>query len=198
MNRRSLLALGLLGIGTGLAGGASAAARRGGPAWKTLLDGKSLDNWTQIGTANWRIEDGAAVADKGAGYLVSKDLYTDYDLKAEFWVNEAANSGIFIRATNPLNVTATNAYECNIFEKRPDPAYATGAIVNVAKITTVPKTADRWSTMEISARGPLFTVWVNGVKTVDNAHDDAHAHGRIALQYGTGVVKFRKVQIRPV
>jgi hypothetical protein len=36
------------------------------------------------------------------------------------------------------------------------------------------------------------------VRTVDNARNADFAHGRIALQYGLGVVKFRKVQVRPI
>jgi hypothetical protein len=43
--------------------------------WITLFDGKSLDNWNQIGTANWKLEDGSAVADNGNGFLVSKNEY---------------------------------------------------------------------------------------------------------------------------
>ena len=39
--------------------------------WIALFDGKSLDNWSQIGDANWKIEEGAAVADRGNGFLVS-------------------------------------------------------------------------------------------------------------------------------
>jgi hypothetical protein len=50
--------------------------------WITLFDGKNLDNFIQIGTANWRIEDGAAVADKGNGFLVTKDAYTPRYIKA--------------------------------------------------------------------------------------------------------------------
>jgi hypothetical protein len=65
--------------------------------WVTLFDGKNLDNWNQIGDANWRLEDGAVVADKGDGFLVSKNDYADFQLRAEFWVDADANSGIFIR-----------------------------------------------------------------------------------------------------
>ena len=50
--------------------------------WTSLIDGKSLDHWKEIGEANWKIEDGAAVATKGTGYLVSKQLYGDFQLKA--------------------------------------------------------------------------------------------------------------------
>ena len=49
--------------------------------WQTLFDGKNLDNWNQIGTANWKLVDGMAVADNGNGFLVSKNSYTDFDLR---------------------------------------------------------------------------------------------------------------------
>ena len=35
-------------------------------------------------------------------------------------------------------------------------------------------------------------------KTVVGASDSRHPKGRIALQYGQGVVKFRKVDIKPM
>ena len=43
--------------------------------WITLFDGKNLDNWSPIGTANWKLEDGSVVADNGNGngFLVSKN-----------------------------------------------------------------------------------------------------------------------------
>ena len=56
----------------------------------------------------------------------------------------------------------------------------------------------------ITAKGNTFTVMLNGQKTVDGAHADKFATGRIALQHGkgvtdeSGVVKFRKVEIRPL
>ena len=38
---------------------------------------------------------------------------------------------------------------------------------------------------------------LNGQRTVDVEHSQ-YKSGPIALQYGSGVVKFRKVQIRPL
>ena len=72
--------------------------------WVTLFDGKNLDNFNKIGDANWRVEDGVIVADKGNGFLVSKNSYTDFQIRAEFWVDADANSGIFIRCTDPDKV----------------------------------------------------------------------------------------------
>jgi hypothetical protein len=166
--------------------------------WITLFDGSSLDNWNRIGDANWRLEGGLAQADKGNGFLVSKNSYTDFQIKAEFWVDADANSGIFIRCSDPHKVTATNAYEVNIFDKRPDPTYGTGAIVNVAKPSTFIKAGGQWNTYEITAKGAEFTVTLNGIRTVDGVQDAKLVSGPIALQYAAGVVKFRKVQIRPL
>ena len=166
--------------------------------WITLFDGQHLDQWDQIGNANWMLIDGEVQAYSGNGYLVSKTSYTDFEIKAEFWVDPKANSGIFIRCSDPTKVTAENCYEVNIFDERPDPTFGTGAIVNVAKVVPMPKAADKWNTYEIVAKGPKFTVTLNGQKTVDGAEDAKLPSGRIALQYGAGVVKFRRVQIKPM
>jgi hypothetical protein len=176
--------------------------------WVVLFDGKNLDHWNKIGDANWRIEDGAVVADKGNGFLVSNNTYNDFQLRAEFWIDDDANSGIFIRCTDPNNVGTKTAYEVNIWDQRPDPTYGTGAIVDVAKVSPMPKAAGRWNVYEIIAKGSTFTVTLNGQKTVDGAQDSKFASGRIALQHGLGlkddkgvandrgVVKFRKVEIK--
>jgi hypothetical protein len=183
-----------------------------GGAWVTLFDGKSLDNFNKVGDANWRIEDGSVVADKGNGFLVSKNSYGDFELRAEFWVGPDANSGIFIRCTDPEKITATNCYEVNIWDDRPEKDYATGAIVGVAKVDPMPTATGKWNVYEIVAKGSKFTVTLNGKKTVDGVEDTKLklANGRIALQHGLGnkdaagvvndkgVVKFRKVEIRPL
>jgi Domain of Unknown Function (DUF1080) len=169
-----------------------------GEGWVTLFDGQHLDHWNAIGDANWQLIDGEVWAHRGNGFLVSKDTFTDFEIKAEFWVDTKANSGIFIRCADPEKLTAENCYEVNIFDERPDPSYGTGAIVNVAKVEPMPKAADKWNAYEIVAKGPKFTVTLNGQKTVDGAENDKLKSGRIGLQYGAGFVKFRKVQIKPL
>src|SRR6476659_62372 len=67
-----------------------------GPGWVTLTDGKTVGDWNSTGEANWRIEDGALVADKGkGGHLVTKNSYKNFQINAEFWADKEANSGIF-------------------------------------------------------------------------------------------------------
>lgn len=48
---------------------------------------------------------------------------------------------------------------------------------------------------DITAKGSQLSVVLNGIETV-NIRDTKHAKGPITLQYGGGVVKFRKVQIK--
>lgn len=163
--------------------------------WVALFDGKSLDNWNRTGDANWSVQDGMAQADKGFGHLVSKEVYGDFELRAEFWADEPANSGIFIRCSDAANPLPNSCYEVNIFDTRPEQKYATGAIVDVAPIQTVRKAAGKWNTLEIKAVGDHLTVIFNGEKTVD-VHDKKFSRGPLTLQYGKGVVKFRKVEIK--
>jgi hypothetical protein len=169
--------------------------------WITLVDSNKMGEWTEVGKANWAMKDGALVADKLDGkelaYLVGKDSYKDFQIRAEFWTDEEANTGIFIRCEETKKIDSKVCYEVNIFDKRPDPSYGTGAIVDVGKVDPMPKAAGKWNVYEITAQGPHFVVVLNGQKTVD-AQDSKHASGHIALQYGSGVVKFRKVQIKPL
>jgi len=49
--------------------------------------------------------------------------------------------------------------------------------------------------LEITAQGPHLVVVLNGEKTAD-VQDSKHSGGSFALQHGSGVVKFRKVQVK--
>jgi hypothetical protein len=210
MKRWSIVSLALLLVGFAAVPYARQASGQTEGGWVTLFDGKNLDNFNKVGDANWRIEDGAVVADKGNGFLVTKNTYTDYQIRAEFWVDSDANSGIFIRCADPEKIGSATAYEVNIWDTRPDPTYGTGAIVDVGKVNPMPKAAGKWNVYEITAKGSTFTVTLNGQKTVDGAQDAKFASGRVALQHGLGVkddkgvvndrgvVKFRKVEIKPL
>ena len=177
-----------------------------GTGWVTLIEGeKGMENFNRVGDANWRAEGGAIVADKGkGGHLVSKTTYKDFEIRAEFWAASNTNSGIFIRITDPQKPGSVSAYEVNIWDIRPDPTYASGGIVGVARVPvpTVYKVGGKWNVMEIRAKGPEMTIVLNGVVTA-HATDGRFPQGPISLQYGAGVkgatggpIKWRKVEIR--
>ncbi len=153
MKSSSITVAALLVTGFTILGCSSSPSGQGDAGWTTLFDGSSLDNWSQIGNANWRLA--------------------------------------------PQKVTAANCYEVNIYDKRPEPSYGTGAIVDVAKVVPMPKAGGQWNIYEITAIGPRLIVTLNGTRTVD-VLDNKLSRGPIALQYGAGVVKFRKVEIKPL
>lgn len=168
--------------------------------WTSLFDGKSLDGWTRVGDANWRlVQDPAGdylQADQGTGFLVTPQPYRNFTLKVEFWADTPANSGIFIRVQDPKNIGAESAYEINIFDTRPDQSYRTGGIVNVARPRRKVDSGDgQWHTYEIIVDGGGMTVKWDG-QIISEGHDYKHAAGPIALQRSAGVVRFRKVEIQ--
>lgn len=190
--------------------------------WTPLYDkGSNLNDWTMVGDANWRLQDDALVADflrsKMPSYLVSMKTHSNFQIRAEFWVDSQTNSGIFIRCQDPTVIGADNCYEVNIWDSRPDPSYGTGAIVNVAKVVDritgrlldfggivdvskllpLPRAGGQWNVMEITAQDDLLVVQLNGTETV-RVRDGKWSQGHIALQYGSGIVKFRQVLIKPL
>jgi hypothetical protein len=179
----------------------STATAQSGPGWITLLDGTSLEGWNQVGETNWRIEDGAVVADKltskTPAHLVSKNSYKNFALHVEFWASDDANSGIYMRCTDLKNISDRTCYEANIFDRRPDPTYGTGGIVHFAEVNPMPKAGGKWNTFEINANGRAITVVLNGQKTAE-LQNGLFAEGPLTLQHGAGVIKFRKVAIKPL
>ena len=174
----------------------------GQDGWTALFDGKNLDHWDSDNSATFKIEDGAVIAvDKKdpkrvSSFLISKKSYKNFQLKAEFWVSDDANSGIFLRC-DPKKIGAKTCYEFNIFDKRPDPTYGTASIVYIAEVDPMPKAGGKWSTMEITADKRHLVLVFDGKTTVD-VRNGLWDEGHIALQFGVGTVKFRKVEIKPL
>ena len=195
------LGLGLAVAALAAVGVAPRSAGQTGPGWTVLVDDKTMGEWDKVGETNWRMEDGALVADKRTSqdpaYLVSKEKYKDFQIYAEFWASDDANSGIFLRCQNPAKIGDTSCYEVNIFDQRKDPTYGTGAIVKFAEVNPMPKAGGKWNTFEITAKGRLITVVLNGQKTVE-LHNGMFEEGPTALQHGSGTIKFRKVTIKPL
>lgn len=199
MKRRFASSVGMLIFALTVFGCAQYSPSQG---WVTLIDGNSgMDNWNPTGSnANWRAAEGAIQADKstgkGSSVLVSKKSFKDFELYVEFWAGDDTNSGIYLRVMNPTDVsTSTGAYEVQIWDKNPNPAYSTGSLVNVAAVNPIYKAGGRWNTYEIYAKGPQITVKLNGVVTV-SAQDSRYPEGRIGIQYNGGPIKVRKLLVR--
>ena len=100
-------------------------------------------------------------------------------------------------AADPKKIGDKTCYEVNIFDQRKDPSYGTGAITSFVEVNPMPKAGGKWNTFEITAKGRQITVVLNG-KTTADLHNGMFTDGPFALQHGAGVIKFRKVQIKPL
>ena len=173
------------------------AQTKSGDGWVTLFDGKNLNNFNQVGNANWTLNNGVVEANMGAGHLVSKESYTDFQIRVEFWSSNGGNSGVYMRCMDGSKITDKTCYEANVFDKRPDQSGRTGGIPNYAKPIAIVDAEGKWNTYDITMRGDHILVVLNGIKTVDTK-DGTLKSGPIALQYMAGDIKFRKVEIRRI
>jgi hypothetical protein len=197
MKRALVTYAALLIVGCATFNAAQNAAGQTGPGWISLFDGKTIGSeWDRVGETNWRVEDGAIVADKRTSeipaHLVTKTKYKDFQIYVEFWASDDANSGIFIRCQEPTKITDRSCYD-----QRKDPTYGTGGIVHFVEVNPMPKAGGKWNTYEITAKGRQITVVLNGQKTAE-LHNGLFAEGQFTLQHGEGVIKFRKVAVKPL
>ena len=163
----------------------------------TDLLSTGISDFSRTGDANWTFANGVAQADKGSGpsLLVTKEDYRDFELTLEVYVSVEHNSGVFIRCAERANITATNCYEVNIFDKRPDQSGRTGGapgyFVPLAKVDA----GGKWTSIVIRAQGARIFASFNGVTTIDS-DGPLMSNGPIGLQWGAGEVKFRNVRIK--
>ena len=177
------------------------AAPTGG--WIRLFDGATLDGWVPRDGADvrWRVEDGLLTAgpDSPRGYLVTTREFDDFQLRLEFWVNDGANSGVFLRVPGrDVPIDQRTAVEVNVSDTHK--TWPTGSINEVARVPVTPASINRWNRYEITADGPHIVVTLNGAITVD-VQDPRHTRGPIGVQYccrAGNIVRFRNIEIRPL
>jgi hypothetical protein len=167
--------------------------------WLLLFDGETTFGWAPRSGTRWEVRDGALCYQPGSGggYLSTTTEFADFQLHAEFWIDDKANSGVFLRCPATGDITATNAYEVNIFD--PHEKWPTGSINEVARTRETQNTIGRWNTYDITAEGDHLVVRLNGKVTVD-ARNGRSLCGTIALQNlkGEGEVRFRNLKLKPL
>jgi hypothetical protein len=166
--------------------------------WILLFDGETSFGWSPRGEARWAVSDGtvSVIPGSGKGMLTTNTEFADYKLKADFWIDDVANSGVFLRCPTSGEVNSINAYEVNIYDRHAQ--WPTGSINDVARTRVTPRTTGRWNTYEITADGDELTIRLND-QVVLNTRDSKHARGVIGLQYnGQGEVRFRNVKLQPL
>jgi hypothetical protein len=170
-----------------------------GQGWILLFDGESLLGWSPRGKAQWQVTEGTLTPKQGTGpgFLCTTTEFADFELRAHFWIDDIANSGVFLRCPGEGDITAASAYEVNIFDAHEK--WPTGSINEVGRSRGTIQTTGQWNEFQIKADRARLVVKLNGEEVL-NVSDERHARGLIGLQTltGNGVVKFRDVKLRPL
>jgi hypothetical protein len=180
--------------------------------WRALFNGRDLENFTQRGSAQWRVEDGIIVGGqdgdpKRSGILATKELFKDFELELEFMIDEHGkyNSGVYLR--NDPAIGGRSGYQINIGRAESEEyigLYTDKWLSKGDDGKNLRKKLD-WNKLYIYAKGGHVKARLNGVEIVDYT-DPMPAErfikaGTIAFQtYGAeghaGWVKYRNLRIR--
>ena len=166
--------------------------------WTTLFDGSNVGSFNTLGEAQWNIIDDYVEADGFTGsYLVTKEIYSDFELELEFWPSMDANSGVYIRNQSGEKISADFGYEINIYDTNENPDNRTGAIIRFSPPMAEVIAGGKWNKFKIRAEGSRIVVHLNGILVAD-LDDDTYASGPIALQNNGGLIRFRNIRMRPL
>jgi len=181
--------------------------------FRDLFNGKDLTGFRAIGSAVWKVEEGAIVGGqagdpKRSGMLLTEARFKDFELTLEFMIDEHGkyNSGVYLRH-EPGN-KARLGYQINI--GRGAAGEFCGGIYTDQWLAKGDEKDDirkklEWNALRIRAKGNHLVVHLNGVKVSDftdeKPADKWLEPGVLAFQtYGAeghaGWVKYRKIRIK--
>ena len=143
--------------------------------WTLLFDGQSLAQWRTFGKDEvddgWAIEGGCLTRVGWAGDLITRQQYSDFELKLEWRISDAGNSGIFIRGDESGDAIHETAMEMQVLDNaghwdKHDPTHRAGAYYDmIAPAEDTSQPVGTWNAVHIIARGPYVEFWLNGQQT---------------------------------
>lgn len=127
----------------------------------------------------WRIENGAlTLTKKGGGYIVTKEEFENFDLRMDWKISEAGNSGVLFHVSEDTlykNVYETGP-EVQVLddERHPDAkkgkegTHKAGANYDLMPpLVNVVKPAGEWNHFRLKVRNGHVQHWLNGKKVQD-------------------------------
>ncbi len=155
--------------------------------WVYLFNGKSATNlrgYKMEGFPNdaWKIEDNALVAQTGVPNvdLVTKDIYTNFDLTLEWKVSKAGNSGVFYNVEETSSHESGNGnspnwldnFEMQILDdidfNDKEPKRSAGSLYDlIAPQNKHLKPVGEYNTARLLVNHGHVEHWLNGVKVVE-------------------------------
>jgi hypothetical protein len=182
-----------------------------------LFNGTDLSGWKATGKADvWKAEKGVIAVEKGGGgYLMTEKEYGDFELRFEYKMTKAANSGVALRSPMAGD-PAYDGMEIQLIDDEGWPGKLadyqhTGSIYDVVPAAkTNNKPIGEWNSMRIVCTGSKVKIEINGTTVVDANLEDSkekkaakhpglsRSKGHIGFQSYNTRVEFRSVFIKPL
>lgn len=162
--------------------------------WKDLFDGSTLNGWDKQTRTNWRVENGAIVADSGEkGLLTTGAEWSDCEIEVEFRAAGGTRSGVMLSTRKTVTDPATECYELNI---APDSeAYPTGSLAGRSKAPAPPETTD-WQRLRARIELGTVKIWLNDRLVVEYKDRHPLKAGPVGLEFDQGKIEFRKIRLK--
>lgn len=164
--------------------------------WKPLFNGQDFKGFHQLnGNAPYTVDDGCMVGTSKLGesnsFMATDEMYGDFILEFESWVDTSLNSGVQFRSLSlpEYNNGRVHGYQCEIDPS--DRAWSGGVYDEARRGWLVSNNEDEaaqkaykkfdWNHYRIEAFGDSIRIWLNGVNTA-NLIDNLTPSGFIAFQ----------------
>ena len=153
----------------------TAAERKAG--WQLLFDGKTTKDWRgyradTMPTA-WHVADGTLTKTVGTDDIVSRKQYQDFELRFDWKIGKAGNSGVFYRGNEEFDHVYWTGPEFQLLDDANAPdgknrlTSAGSAYGLYAAPAGIVKPADQWNSVRIIVQGHHVEHWMNGRKLVE-------------------------------
>ncbi len=177
---------------------------------QAIFDGKSLEGWKVEGGPYWSVKEGVLIGEsddsehkkKGSNLWTTKE-YKDFTIVLEFRytsknvTDERVDSGVFVRnSSDQIQIGVSGSKKIDLTGS-PYIGAKKGYPIQAEGVEEAMKAGD-WNTMKITAKGPVYTVEINGRKVSEYTSESASEKGPIGLQVHGGTlmkVEFRNMSV---
>ncbi len=171
---------------------------------QSIFDGKSLDGWRVQDSAFWTVKDGVLIGEsdesegkKKGSILWSTKEYKDFTFESDFRFSGKIDSGVFLRQFNDqiqIGISGSLKRDMTgspyIASKKKYPVEAEGVAALLKE--------GEWNKFKITAKGPLYTVELNGKKILEYTSDTSVEKGPIGFQVHPNVlmkIEYKNISI---
>ncbi len=168
-----------------------------------IFNGESLEGWEIKGAPYWKIVDGVLVgesdSEKKNSILWTEEEYADFVISFEFRYSGQIDSGVFVRQEqDQIQIGISGSLKRDMTAS--PYIVGKGYPVEAEGVAELLKEGE-WNSMTVRAKGPEYTVSLNGKEVMTYESETAAEKGPIGLQVHPGLemkVEFKDLMLEKI